>query len=184
MERRIVVVSGAPGAGKTTLAYPLAAALGLPIFAKDTIKETLYDSLGGDLGDAVDGRASLPVSRRVGAAAMDLLWQLARDAPTCVLEANFRFPDQFARPILRDLTRDGRLVEVHCSCPPDEAARRYNTRGQSLERHRVHTWTALPAEVRDEYDGPIGIGPVIEVETTQPIDVDQLAAQVHSLLLA
>ncbi len=51
VNRRIVIVSGAPGAGKTTLAPPLAAALGLPLFAKDTIKETLYDLLGYDEAD-------------------------------------------------------------------------------------------------------------------------------------
>jgi adenylate kinase family enzyme len=36
--RSIVLVSGAPGAGKTTLAGPLARLLGLPLIAKDDIK--------------------------------------------------------------------------------------------------------------------------------------------------
>ena len=176
-ERRIVVVSGAPGVGKSTLAHPLAAALGLPIFAKDTIKETLYDSLGDD------GPAELAFSRKLGAAAMALLWQLARDAPMCVLEANFRFPDEFARPILRELTADGgSVVEVHCFCPPDEAARRYDTRGLGPQRHRVHTWDSLPPEIRAEYDGPIGVGSVIEVDTTSPVDVERVAARVRAAL--
>ena len=48
MNRRIVLVSGAPGSGKTTLAHPLAEQLGLPLFAKDTIKEALHDNLGRD----------------------------------------------------------------------------------------------------------------------------------------
>lgn len=174
--RRIVVVSGAPGAGKSTLAYPLAAALRLPLFAKDTIKETLYDALGGD------GPASLAQSRQFGAAAMALLWRLARDAPACVLEANFRFPDQYARPLLRELGEGGSVVEVYCSCPPDEAARRYDARGQGAQRHRVHTWAQLPDEVRAEYDGPVGVGTVVEADTTTPIDVDRLAAEVLAAL--
>jgi adenylate kinase family enzyme len=39
--RVVVLVSGAPDAGKTALAVPLAAALGLPLLSKDQIKETL-----------------------------------------------------------------------------------------------------------------------------------------------
>lgn len=49
--RKIVLVSGAPGAGKTTIAQPLAEALGFPLLSKDHIKETLYDSLNGIPGD-------------------------------------------------------------------------------------------------------------------------------------
>ncbi len=36
-----VVVSGPPASGKTTLARAIAPALGLPLIAKDTIKEAL-----------------------------------------------------------------------------------------------------------------------------------------------
>ena len=41
-----VIVSGPPGSGKSTLARDLALRLGLPLFAKDTIKESLMDTLG------------------------------------------------------------------------------------------------------------------------------------------
>jgi len=41
-------VGGAPGAGKTTLATALAAALGSPLLPKDVIKEGLMDALGAD----------------------------------------------------------------------------------------------------------------------------------------
>lgn len=41
----IVLVNGAPGSGKTTLASPLGRMLGLPLIAKDTIKEAMADVL-------------------------------------------------------------------------------------------------------------------------------------------
>ena len=41
-----VLVSGLPGTGKSTLAPPLAEALGLRCFSKDVIKEALWDALG------------------------------------------------------------------------------------------------------------------------------------------
>lgn len=74
LRRRIVIVSGAPGAGKTTLAIPLAKQLGFALFSKDLMKETFTDTLGVGAGD-------LAASRRIGGAAMELLWMLARHTP-------------------------------------------------------------------------------------------------------
>jgi molybdopterin-guanine dinucleotide biosynthesis protein len=42
----LVLVTGPPASGKTTLARPLASYLGLPLLGKDTIKEALFDALG------------------------------------------------------------------------------------------------------------------------------------------
>jgi predicted kinase len=81
--RRLVYVSGAPGTGKTSLAGPLAAELGYALLTKDTIKETLHDTLGAP-------EAGLAWSRRLGGASMELLWALAARAPAVVIEANFR----------------------------------------------------------------------------------------------
>jgi hypothetical protein len=72
--RRLVYVSGAPGAGKSSLAGPLAAELGFALITKDTLKETLHDALGAP-------EPELPWSRLLGGAAMELLWRLAADAP-------------------------------------------------------------------------------------------------------
>ncbi|MFD2079155.1 hypothetical protein SAMN05421678_102422 [Actinopolymorpha cephalotaxi] len=44
--RLVILVNGLPGAGKSTLAYPLARELGVPLFGKDLIKETWADVLG------------------------------------------------------------------------------------------------------------------------------------------
>jgi predicted kinase len=86
--RQVVFVSGAPGAGKTSLAIPLAAELGFALICKDKLKETLHDALGAP-------RPDLAWSRKLGAAAMELLWALAADAPSVVVEANFRPHDLY-----------------------------------------------------------------------------------------
>jgi adenylylsulfate kinase-like enzyme len=78
--RRLVYVSGAPGSGKTSLAVPLAAELGYALLAKDRIKETLHDALGAPEPDRA-------WSRKLGGAAMELLWALAADAPTARSES-------------------------------------------------------------------------------------------------
>src|SRR5947207_3182207 len=46
MSEPIVIVSGIPGSGKTSLGRPLAKALGVAFIAKDVIKEALGDVLG------------------------------------------------------------------------------------------------------------------------------------------
>jgi predicted kinase len=106
--RQAVFVSGAPGAGKTSLAVPLAAELGFALVSKDRIKETLHDGLGAPEPD-------LAWSQSLGAAAMELLWALAADAPSVVVEANFRprDPYQAGSYALAD-----HPVEVYCRCDP------------------------------------------------------------------
>ncbi len=42
----LIVVSGAPGTGKSTIAAAVAAHLGWPLLSLDTIKEALADVLG------------------------------------------------------------------------------------------------------------------------------------------
>jgi predicted kinase len=164
--RRLVYVSGAPGSGKTSLAVPLAAELRYPLLAKDRIKETLHDALGAPEPDRA-------WSRRLGGAAMELLWALAADAPAVVIEANFRPYSEYERAKLSSLA--AHPVEVHCACPPELAVRRYNAR----RAHPVHVVTTLEPEAMAEYDRPVGIGVLVTVDTTVTVDVNAVAARVR-----
>ncbi len=169
--RRLVLVSGAPGAGKTALARPLAAELGFMLLSKDRIKETLHDGLGAPEPDLV-------WSRKLGAAAMDLLWALAADAAALVLEANFRPHSEYERGRITALA--AHPVEVYCWCPPGEAARRYAERAATC--HPVHVVTSLTPDFLAQFGRPVGLGKVITVNTTAPIDVRALAGQVRACL--
>jgi predicted kinase len=171
-----VLVSGAPGSGKTTLATRLAPALGFALLSKDTIKETLADALGAR--DAVD----LDESHRLGGAAMELLWRLARDSPRVVLEANFRPHSAYERERIAAL--GGPVVEVNCVCPPEVARSRFAERARSGSHHAVHVLDELPDALLAEYDRPVGIGTVITVDTTAPVDVGALARRVERAIRA
>jgi predicted kinase len=167
----IVVVAGVPGSGKTTLSRALAPRLGLPLIAKDTIKEALFDALGtGDLA----------WSQRLGAASHRVMYALADQARSAVLEANF-WPGQ-AEPDLRALARP--LLQIYCRCPLEVAVARYRARIDSPDRHPGH----LPEHQRDEVIArwattqprPLDLdAPLIEVDTRTPIDLDALVAEIE-----
>ncbi|MFL6075446.1 MAG: AAA family ATPase [Mycobacteriales bacterium] len=169
--RLIILVSGAPAAGKTTLAIGLAAALRLPLICKDDIKETLVDTLGGPAGD-------LTWSRRIGGAAMEVLWRLAERCPAAVIEANFRPHNEYEHSRLLQL--QARIIEIHCVCPTDELARRFAARAPTA--HAAHPLTELSTELVAEYDQPIGLGEVINIDTTRPVDLTQLTTRLASMI--
>lgn len=168
--KQVVLVSGAPGAGKSTLAVPLATELRFALLSKDVIKERLHDSLGLVCDDP------LVASRKLGAAAMDLLWTLAGQVPRVVLEANFRPASEHEVRRLSEL--GARIVEVYCSLPAEEAVRRYALRAG--DRHPTHVLRELDlADTRRQFGGPVGLGEVIEVRTDAPVDVRWLADRVR-----
>jgi predicted kinase len=156
-----VIVGGAPGSGKTTLAIDLATRLGLPLLAKDDIKESLADVLGA--GDIVR-------SRQLGAATYHVMRTLAArslaSGASPILEANFHRERSLAwLPEL--LTRtDGRFVL--CRTSPEVIRARFAARMSAGGRHPVH----LDAEIlEDEWPDPaefeleLGV-PSLVVDTT------------------
>ncbi|MBK5222342.1 MAG: AAA family ATPase [Acidimicrobiia bacterium] len=166
-----IVVSGAPGSGKTALARPLAAALRVPLLSKDVVKETLFDELG--VGDRL-------WSRRMGRASMAVLYRIADTCPSAVIEAVFH------RAVsVDDLHALGKpLIELHCMCEPELAIARFRQRAE-VERHPGHLDSRQPSNKLEELvlDGckPLHLGgPLLEVDTTGEIDVEAVAAWVRS----
>jgi predicted kinase len=170
MEREIVLVSGAPGSGKSTLARRLADVLQMNLIGKDLIKETLWDALDPPGQD-------LEWSRRLGATAMEVMWTLAAQSRCAVLEANFRPHSDYEKAKLVGLS--AKLVEMYCRCPPDVVRERYRRRAARSTHHAAHVTPTLDSALLAEFDQPIGLSRVIQVDTTLAINVEELA---HAIL--
>lgn len=159
-------VSGPPGSGKTTLAGPLARGLGLPLLAKDVIKEALMDALPP---------ADIAGSRALGKASLAVMFALAATSSGAVLESNWRA--DLARPQLAALP--GPVIEVFCRCEMSVARQRYLDR--AAERHPGH-FDAIrdPAALYTaETTVPVAGGwPVIEVDTTVPLHLDAVIERI------
>jgi predicted kinase len=163
-----VLVAGWPGSGKSTLAAALATELGLPLLAKDEIKEALMEGLGRP--------GTVAESRRLGRAAVLAMLRAARTCPGAVLDSTWF---DYALPLARTLA--GRLIEVHCTVPVELAMARY--RARTGHRHAGHLDEARSDdELWGEPSRPTGLGPVIAVDTSGPVDVAGLAATIAQVL--
>ena len=169
----LVVVTGMPSSGKSTVAEGLARRLRLPLIAKDEIKESLYESLGA--GD-------LSTSAALGGAAYALIFTLARtmlgSGASVIVEANF-FRDQ--EPEFAGLP-EHRLVQLHCAAPLAILLKRYANRSRHAGHHDAEKINELPARFESGVHDALNLpGDLIELDTIQPVDLDALADRIREL---
>lgn len=176
----LVVVTGPPAAGKSTLARELAARTRVPLFEKDGIKEILFDELG--TGDR-------DWSRRLGHATFPLLYdaiaRLLSAGASLIAEANFAAGT--AEHDFAELPAH-RILQVHVDAPAEILRRRASTRVSDGTRHPGHHSGTLSrheveAALRDGRWSPLELpGRLVSIDTANGTDVAGLAALVTTEL--
>jgi hypothetical protein len=137
----------------------------LPLLAKEEIKEVLMDGLGRP--------ETVAESQRLGRAAVLAMLRVARHCPGAVLDSTWC---DYAIPIARTLP--GRLVEVHCIVPVEVARSRYQARAG--QRHAGHLDQArTDHELWGTPTRPLGLGPVLKIDTSGPVNIARLARAVR-----
>lgn len=165
----VVVVSGAPATGKTTLALRLGPTLRLPVIVRDRFKEVLFDTFG---------IPTLGESEKFGLASFRLMdatlgWLLDAEIGA-IYESNFR--RGLSEKELRVHLPRCRMIQLFCWVEWEMQRQRYEARARGGERHpghhdlaRLRAAEARGGELawRKRYDQPLDLAvPTLRVDTT------------------
>jgi predicted kinase len=174
----LIVFTGLPGTGKTTLSKDIARELMLPLVAKDAIKERLFDELGWSKGDR-------DWSTKLGVATFSIMdyviEEQLRAGHSLVVESNFS--PKFANKKFREWQKQygHNVIQVVCHTSLEVLASRLHGRVTSGERHPGHfeqgtvaTYLAGSEQrVANGEDRPLDVpGTVLEVDTTDFTRID------------
>lgn len=165
----LVVVSGPPGSGKTTLAHETARVLGCPAVCRDEIKQGMVRA-----EPAYEPAADDPLNRRTLTAFFDVLGVLLRAGVTVVAEAAFQ--DRLWRPNLEPLAGLARIRVIRCAVDAAVGHDRIARRVEDSAHRAAHADRALlDAIAAGEYmlDSfvPISLDvPTLTVDTTHGYD--------------
>jgi len=181
----VLIITGPPASGKSTLGRQLASGLGLPFLSKDLFKETLFDQLGW---------SDREWSRRLGGASMALMFRsaaaLLEAGQSVALESNFY--SEWDTPPLRQLAEKFgcRFVQVVCTASEPTLVERYKERIVTGERHLGHTESepleeTLSRVLNGRWDALDLKGSVIYVDTERETPgnlVDAIVEEIRRVL--
>jgi predicted kinase len=181
----LIVVSGMPASGKSSIAERLSAELGIAWINKDGLKEVVYDSLSGNESG---------LTSQLGTVSMHLLYHVAERhlaaGQALIIESNF--DPQLAAAQVRAFQEHWHftLVQIICVADIETLHERFKERAARGDRHPVHTddpdvleMAARFAEQDQPMEAP---GHVLTVDTTNfaTVDIAAIAQQVREALRA
>ena len=173
----LVIVTGAPCTGKTTLGLRLAADFRLPFIYKDGIKEILFDRLGWK---------DKQWSKLLSLASYDLLYyfveSLLKSGKSLIVEANFKAQVDTNKFLALKSQSEFVPFQILCRAEPEILLERFRSRAGAPERHPGHIDHLTEGDIRHslwrgEYQALAIGGQVFEIDTTRFSTLDYTALQ-------
>ena len=131
--RLMIIVTGAPGTGKTILSRKLSERFSIPLVAKDEIKELLFDSIG--VGDR---QWSLQLSKASYNLLFNFIAKLLMTNNPFIVEGNFYNGEATENFLKLKSIVDFKVLQIQCYTEPEKLYTRYKARDNSNERHQGH----------------------------------------------
>ncbi len=149
MNPTLVIVSGAPASGKTTLCKQMVSELGFPLMSKDMIKEDLFDLLGW---------TDREWSKKLGVFSIQLLFAWVdrnlANRQSCIVDSNFKIEWDLDQFLKFQTDYSARLINIHCTADKETLMKRFERRANNGQRHPGHCDSNNLEEFRDITNQP------------------------------
>lgn len=176
----LIIITGAPGTGKTTLGRQLAEDFRLPFISKDGIKEVLFDSLGYK---DIPGWDPDAWQKKLGIGAIESMHhindQLIQAGTSHILESNF--VPTFANERFLEMKKNYpvRYFQIYCYTEPETLLKRFKERQESGNRHPGHADGTFTGQLKEALESNKYSKLEIPCELHE-IDTTDLSALDHS----
>ncbi|MFA5985788.1 MAG: AAA family ATPase [Parcubacteria group bacterium] len=133
----LIIVSGLPGTGKTTLSKRISDQFVLPLVSMDAVKETMWDTMGH--------KFDFEFSDKIGRTAFELVFYYINEAlskgVSLVVEAHFSPKRNNERINKLKEMYDVNLLQIHCDCETEPLRKRFKERMKKDSYHKGHKHT-------------------------------------------
>ncbi|HPN96769.1 MAG TPA: AAA family ATPase [Candidatus Moranbacteria bacterium] len=179
----LLLVSGIPASGKTTVAERISKELNCPIFIADRLKEIISEK--------ISGREDPVLFDKVARASYDILYyaveEVLKTGTTCVAEAFFLA--SAAEPQIERLKKkyNCKLIQIYLRCDFEVATKRYSDRLERGERHQCHA-IDMPKNIDGERTNQSRLkccDYTIEVDTTnfKNVNYEEILSKIKDYIL-
>jgi predicted kinase len=134
---QLIIISGHPAAGKTTLSKKIADKFNLPLVSVDGMKETFWKLFGAD--------TDFEFNDKISQASFESLYYFIdanlAQRKSLIVEAYFN--PSLASPRMNEIGEKygAKLLQIYCDCSKDVLEKRFKERLETDSYHPVHKHT-------------------------------------------